>query len=185
MWRWASRRDSGVNGQGVCQNSLSLCSSSMSGFAISSVSWFSLFCSGSALQVQKTFSHFSFIVELQIEIIKTQIWLVMEYSDIRFYVKLRDSLCVVNVSVPATIKTWFPFLISFFPSCFLSLCLLFLLGSLSEIFFLLVQDSSPHRLQSLKGLNPFWPTDFCPIQPLEAQRISEAFITTSVSPTII
>lgn len=50
-WRWASRRDSGVNEHGVFQNSLSCCSSSRSGlFTFSSTSWFSLFSSNTGLQ---------------------------------------------------------------------------------------------------------------------------------------
>lgn len=50
-WRWASRRDSGVNGHGVCQNSLSRHWSSWSGLLVSSwFSWFSLFSSDTGLQ---------------------------------------------------------------------------------------------------------------------------------------
>ncbi len=78
----------------------------------------------------------------------------------------------VDVSVPAAIAAWFPFLIPSLLSCCLPLRLLFLPSSLLQVSRLLLPDSPLHLLQSLTGANPLWAADLRPVQPLRAETNS-------------
>lgn len=91
------------------------------------------------------------------------------------------SRCVVDVGVPASVKAWFPLLLFLLNSCFLPPRLLFLLSSPPQVFLLLLSDAPPRLLQTLRGSDPFWPADFCPVQTLRTQ--SESWNSNSEPPS--